>query len=316
MNHITQIARRAAPQISLSTTLQDLLQEIDPLTKAASLHALNQTSPELIKQLAGNLDGTSDALIQEPIDRVLQRPLAATAVPTLTIDLELHGHHEQRVYRQPVVKIGRASDNDVVILDDRVSRYHAVFKIDANGITIRDLRSQSGVRFGKTDLRDAESIVANDTKIYLSPIDDIEITPRLSMTASQEQPITTLEKLLWLRSSPLFQSLNYQNLLAIAHNSSLIIYNQGDVLCQAGEPAVSLLLPIAGTAQSDRHTFASGETIGEVGILSKTTYAETVVAKSPKVPALVIEADRFNELLDREPKITRELLVSIGQRLK
>jgi hypothetical protein len=315
MNHITQIARRASPQIGLGTTLQDLLQELDPLTKAASLHALNQTSPELIKQLAGNHDGTGDVLLQETIDRILQRPLVAT-IPTLTIDLELHGHHEQRVYRQSVIKIGRASDNDVVILDDRVSRYHAIFKIDASGITIRDLRSQSGVRFGKTDLRDAESIVSNNTKIYLSPIDDLVITPRLSLTASQEQPITTLEKLLWLRSSPLFQSLNNQNLLAIARNSSLIIYNQGDVLCQAGEVAVSLLLPIAGTAQSDRHTFAAGETIGEIGILTKTTYAETVVAKSPKVPALVIKADSFNELLDREPKITRDLLVSIGQRLK
>ncbi len=316
MNYITQITRQAAPHLSLSTTLQDMLQELDPLTKAASLHALNKTSPELIKQLAGNLDGTNDAVFQETIDRVLQRPIAATAIPTLTIDLELQGHHEQRVYRQSIVKIGRASDNDVVILDDRVSRYHAVFKIDANGIAIRDLRSQSGVRFGKTDLRDAESIVANDTKIYLSPIDDLVITPRLSMTASQEQPITTLEKLLWLRHSPLFQSLNNQNLLAIARNSSLIIYNQGDLLCRAGEPAVALLLPIAGTAQSDKHTFASGENIGEIDVLTKTAYAETVVAKSPKVPTLVIQADSFNELLDREPKITRQLLVSIGQRLK
>lgn len=315
MNHITQLARRAAPQISLSTTLQDLLQELDPLTKAASLHALDRSSPELIKQLATNLDGTSDVLLQETIDRILERPLAAT-VPTLTLDLKLQGHHDRKIYRQPIVKIGRASDNDLVILDDRISRYHAVFKIDPTGIIIRDLRSQSGVRFGKTDLRDAESTIPNDTKIYLSANDDLVITPRLSMTASQEQPITTLEKLLYLRSSSLFQHLNNQHLLSIARNSSSIIYHQGDVMCQAGAAAVSLLLPIAGIAQSDRHTFAAGETIGEIGILTKTTYAETVVAKSPEVSALVITADSFNELLDREPKITRDLLVSIGQRLK
>jgi hypothetical protein len=317
MSHITQIADRLTPQISLETTLQDLIQELDPLTKTASLYALNQTSSQSIGQIAGNLDGVSDPLLQETIDRVLKRPIAPNMIPTLTLDLELSGHKDRRVYRKSIVRVGRASDNDLVILDEGVSRYHAVLKVDASGMMVlQDLRSQYGLRFGSTHLRDGESMIANSTKIYLSPNDDLAIEAHLSMTASTEQPITTLEKLLWLRSSPLFQSLNHQNLLAIARTSSLIIYNQGDVLCQAGETAVSLLLLIVGTAQSDRHTFAGGEVIGEVGILTQTTYSETVIAKSPKVPTLVITSDSFNQLLDREPQITRDLLVSISQRLK
>jgi CRP-like cAMP-binding protein len=40
------------------------------------------------------------------------------------------------------------------------------------------------------------------------------------------------------------------------------------------------------------------------------------VASSPRVPALVISADSFDELLDREPQIARALLVSISQRLQ
>jgi FHA domain len=277
MSHITQIADRLTPQISLETTLQDLIQELDPLTKTASLYALNQTSSQSIGQIAGNLDGVSDPLLQETIDRVLKRPIAPNMIPTLTLDLELSGHKDRRVYRKSIVRVGRASDNDLVILDEGVSRYHAVLKVDASGMMVlQDLRSQYGLRFGSTHLRDGESMIANSTKIYLSPNDDLAIEAHLSMTASTEQPITTLEKLLWLRSSPLFQSLHHQNLLAIARNSSLIIYNQGDVLCQAGETAFSLLLLIAGTAQSDRHTFAGGEVIGEVGILTQTTYSNPI----------------------------------------
>jgi hypothetical protein len=215
MSQITRIGSQSIPQISLTATLQDLLQEFDPLLQAASLHALNQVAPQLINHVAGNLDGVSQPLLQEVIDRVLLRPVVTTA-----------------------------------------------------------------------------------------------------LTDPQEQPITTLEKLLWLTASPLFQSLSCPNLLAIARHSSLLVYSQGDVLCRAGAPASSLLLLIAGIAQSRNHKLVSGQIIGEVGILTKTTYCETVIASSPKVPALVIKAASFDDLLDREPQIARSLLVSISQRLQ
>jgi CRP-like cAMP-binding protein len=110
--------------------------------------------------------------------------------------------------------------------------------------------------------------------------------------------------------------LNQQSLLLIARNSKLIIYNQGEVLCEQGKPATSLLMLISGTAQSPKRVISSGQMVGEAGVLAKTTYAETVVASSPKVPALVISASSFDALLDREPQIARSLLVSISQRLQ
>jgi hypothetical protein len=312
ISQITQLGSRSLPQISLLAALQDLLQELDPLTKAASLYALSQIVPHSeIGQIVHKLDGVNDPIVQATIDSVLKRPTLAKSAPTFTIDLEFPGHQSRQVYQQSntqahppgvVVKVGRALDNDLVILDERVSRNHALFKIDANGIVVRDV-SRYGLRFQQQHLRDEESIVDNDTKIYLSPSDDLFIRVHLSIINESEQPITTLEKLLWLRYSRLFDSLNERDLKAIAHNSSLRIYKRGDILCRSGEPTASILLQIAGNAQSVdkvasplelRRNFAAGQIIGGIGILAKMTYSETVVAESPKVSVLVIKATSFD----------------------
>jgi hypothetical protein len=317
ISQINQIGSRSIPQLSLLTSLQDLLQELDPLTKAASLYALSQIVPDSsIEQIVHKLDGANDPLVQATIDSVLKRPMLAKSALTFTIDLEFPGHQSRQVYQPSnaqaqspvVVKVGRALDNDLVILDKRVSRYHALFKIDANGIVVRDVSSY-GLRFQQQHLRDEESILNNDTKIYLSPSDDLFINVYLSMTDRSDQTITTLEKLLWLRYSRLFDSLNERDLKAIARNSSLRIYKRGDILCRSGEPAASILLQIAGNAQSvgkvaspflrnaarmeHRRNVSTGQIIGGIGILANMTYSETVVAESPEVSVLVIKASSY-----------------------
>jgi hypothetical protein len=50
---------------------------------------------------------------------------------------------ELRVGEQPL-KLGRARDNDFVIRDVRVSRYHAVIEPASNGWVVRDLESTNG----------------------------------------------------------------------------------------------------------------------------------------------------------------------------
>jgi FHA domain/Cyclic nucleotide-binding domain len=321
MSQITQLGHQSIPQISLSEALQDLLQEVDPLTKAASLYAFSQIGPTVAPQIIGKLDGSSEPLLQEIVDRVLQRPVISPTVPTITLEINLHGRHQQQIYQQPIVRIGRSSDNDVVILDEQISRYHALLQIDAHGAVLQDLESNYGVRLKDQHLHNKKQSIANGTKIYFCADNDIFIEVQHSMAAvrnsnNNEQQITTLEKLLWLRSSPMFQPLNYQNLLSIARNSKLLIYSQGDVLCEQNKPATNLLMLISGTAQSPSQNISAGQIVGEASILAKTTYPETVVASSPKVPALVIAASSFDDLLDREPQIARALLVSISQRLQ
>jgi pSer/pThr/pTyr-binding forkhead associated (FHA) protein len=318
MSQITQLGSRAMPQFGLSETLQNLLQDVDPLTKAASLHALGQVEPNLPKHIIDRVDGSGEPLVQEVLDRILQRPVIAPVLPTLHLSLTVNGNSQKQVYQQSSIRVGRSSDNDLVILDEQVSRYHAILQVSADGVLVQDLESNYGLRLTNSHLRNGKQQVDDGTKIYFCPSDDVFIQVSQSMQASQtnEQPITTLEKLLWLRSSSFFQVLSQQSLLLLARSSKLIIYNQGEYLCEKGKPANNLLMLISGVAKTDSHNIAHGQIVGEAGILAKTTYPETVVASSPRVPALVITADSFNELLDREPQIARTLLVSISQRLK
>ncbi len=318
ITQITQLNSQSLPMMGLVEVLQDLLQEIDPLVKAASLYALQQLEPELTSRIVHTLDRGSEPLLQELIDQILQRPLAVEQVPTLTLDLEIYGQYDQQVYQQPIVSVGRSEENSLVILDRQVSRRHALFKLNAHGLAVRDLGSSNGLRVQQHYLHNEEQAIASGTKIHLCPSDDILITAHWSMMAanSKEQPITILEKILWLRSSPLFQALNHQSLLAVAQSSSLSIYTQGEILCEQGEPAQALWLLLDGTAQSEHRTMSAGQTIGELGILTRRTYTETMVATSPQVSVLVISATSFDDLLDREPQITRSLLASISQRLQ
>jgi hypothetical protein len=318
MAQITRLGSGAVPEISLTETLQDLLQEVDPLTQAASLHALSQVEPTLPQHIIDRVDGCAEPLLQEVVDRVLQRSVTRRAVPSIKLTLNVNGYLQQLVYQQPTIRIGRSSDNDLVILNEQISRYHAILQVDENGVTIQDLESNYGLRLSNIRLHNGKQQVSNGTKIYFCSNEEIFIQVSYSLvdTQANEQHLTTLEKLLWLHSSPFFQPLSQQNLLLIARSSKLLIYNQGEFLCEQGKPANNLLMLISGMAQTTSQKISAGQIVGETGILAKTVYAETVVAISPRVPALVIAAESFDELLDREPQIARALLVSVSQRLQ
>ena len=59
----------------------------------------------------------------------------------------------EKVYRieKPVIKVGRQLDNDIIVEDKRVSRYHAQIKYESNGqFTIYDLGSTNGITVNST----------------------------------------------------------------------------------------------------------------------------------------------------------------------
>jgi hypothetical protein len=312
--NVTQIAQlgcQLLPEISLNESLQDLLQEIDPITRAASLLALDRVESQLPLHIIHKLDGCGEPLVQETLDRILKRPLAVQSIPTLSLKLYHHGSVRELVYQQPTVRVGRSTDNDVAIFDGQVSRYHAILHLDANGIVVEDLDSAYGLRFADAHLRNGKQSIANGTKLYFSANNDdsfIEVHQSTIASQTNEGSITTLEKLLWWQSSQFFQQLNHQNLLSIAQISQLSIYQQGEFLCERDRPITNLLMPIAGFAQSSHGIVVPGQIIGETGILSKTNYPETIVVTSPTVSALVITDVSFDELLDCEPQIARALL--------
>jgi pSer/pThr/pTyr-binding forkhead associated (FHA) protein len=288
---ITQIGTQSMPQLGLLNALQDLLQDSDSITKAASLLALSQIMPQYQVGQIVPYCAVTDPLVEQTID-LLQKH----STPTLTIDLECSGQQSRQVFvlgdrtrsQQSVVKIGRASDNDLVILDKRVSHYHAVFEVDADRIVVRDV-SRYGLWFDERHLRREESPISNDTKLYFSPSKDLFMRVNLSITNQSEQTITTLEKLLWLRYSRAFESLNERDLISIARNSSLRTYKRGDIISRSIQSTVSLLL-IDGVAQSSdkKCTFTPGEIIKDYENNPRISTTEFIVT-SRSLDALLIK---------------------------
>jgi FHA domain/Cyclic nucleotide-binding domain len=315
-NQIVQIGQNPLPVVTLLEVLQDLLFEIDPLVQAVSLHALNQIDHLQGKNQAQRLDQVVPALVQETIDRVLKRPQPLKQVPTLTLDLVVYTRHERREFSQPIIRMGRSAGNDLIVLDNQISRNHAIFKVDANGITLRDLGSTNGLRFGNTCLKDQEKPLPSGSKVLLCPSNEITVTAHWSMLEKTEEAVTTVEKLMWFRGSKFFEPFGHQSLMDLAHSSSLRVYEQGEELCMQGAPATSLLLIISGSVIFGAEKLGPGKVIGELGILTKSTYRETSIAHSAKVPVLIIPADSFNDLLDRDAQVARALLVSVSQRLQ
>jgi FHA domain/Cyclic nucleotide-binding domain len=313
---ITQIGRTPAANIQLVEVLQGLLAEVDPLVKAVSLHAMQQLNSSLASNLAQRLDNNCPPLVQETVNRVLQRPAPARQIPTLTLDLRIYNRQERQVYAQSIVRLGRATSNDVVILDNQISRQHALFTIDEHGIMLRDLGSTNGLHFGNTHLKNAEQPLPSGTEVMLCASNNISVIARWSMVNRPGDNITTVEKLLWLSSNKFFKDCSCPSLLDLAHSSNLQVFDKGQEICVAGQPATNLLLMIAGSVNVNDHILGPGNVLGEVGILTRNAYSHTVIAHSPKVPILVISAHSFNDLLERDSRVARALLASISQRLQ
>jgi Cyclic nucleotide-binding domain len=170
------------------------------------------------------------------------------------------------------------------------------------------LRSQS--------VQKKEQSLAHDSNALLFPNENIDVTAKLSMIEQEADVVTTIEKLLWFRASKFFVPFGYQSLIELAQRSYLRVFEDGESLCEQGDLADSLLLVISGKVRIDQEILGAGNVIGELGILTKSTYRKTVVAHTSMLPALVIDAKSFNDLLDRDSIASRALLVSVSNRLQ
>jgi len=75
---------------------------------------------------------------------------------------ELRGRDGQRHRLEGSTRIGRRPDNDIVLDDDEVSRYHAVVIDTAGNFVISDLRSTNGVQVAGRRIRGSATLADGD----------------------------------------------------------------------------------------------------------------------------------------------------------
>jgi SARP family transcriptional regulator, regulator of embCAB operon len=112
-------------------------------------------------------------LRQEPLDT--RRP-AQTIAQHTAVDIslatgtlvnqaavaQLRGHDGRRFRLDASTRIGRLPDNDIVLNDENVSRYHAVVVDTGGGFVISDLRSTNGVLVDGRRIRGSAALSDGD----------------------------------------------------------------------------------------------------------------------------------------------------------
>jgi CRP-like cAMP-binding protein len=135
----------------------------------------------------------------------------------------------------------------------------------------------------------------------------------------------SLEKLLLIFENSFLRSVKPDALLELARRSKIQMYNRGDVVYQMGEISHELHLVVSGAVdvivnQGGQdiviNTIHCGQTIGEMGVLSRQPRSATVVGSAEHNKLLVIEAEVFDAVLRGDSEISRSLLLDMIERLR
>ncbi|MDX2244730.1 MAG: cyclic nucleotide-binding domain-containing protein [Leptolyngbyaceae cyanobacterium bins.302] len=323
----------ATAGLALVDVLDELIYELDPLIQAIALYGLNVLDhPQARTKAAQMSDAHGHWLIQETAQTILTQSESQTLrdVQTLLAQVSINGKVEKLFFQQPVVRVGSSPVNDIVLPATAVAKHHAIFYLDGDDYSVLDLgSSEQGLSVGGKHLEgDREQLSQGQVIRFGSTPDPAILVHWKKQPVQTKQPtetLGTLDKVLLLFESRFFRSLNPDALIELGRNALVKVYLRGDRLCHAGDPSTSILLLIDGVAEvviqrgEAFHTVGMvnvGETVGEMGVLTRQKRSATVVAASDYCRALVIQADHFDAILRQDPEVSRNLLVVLSSRLQ
>jgi CRP-like cAMP-binding protein len=140
---------------------------------------------------------------------------------------------------------------------------------------------------------------------------------------TQEEEI--MERLLALRSVPLFAHLSLEQLEAISRFVNEVQYLAGEVVVREGDPGDELFVLLEGEVQAFKSYGTSEETLlsttvavgytGEMAILDDAPRSATVIA-SRDSRLLTLAGDRFKELVMQAPEISFEMFRVLTARIR
>ena len=123
-----------------------------------------------------------------------------------------------------------------------------------------------------------------------------------------------------LRQVPLFEGLTDRAIGAVARAAQERRFPAGEALVREGEPGDSFMIIVTGTAAVTQHgapirTLGRGDFLGEIALLDGGIRTATVEAVVP-TEVLVIDRDRFVELIDGSSAVRFGVLEALTRRLR
>ncbi len=169
------------------------------------------------------------------------------------------------------------------------------------------------------DLDYAKSIAPNYANISNSPL--WRSTAEIVRSATDDCPpliaFPLLEKVVHLFNSDFFNRLNSETLIALAEQSEARTFATNGVITEAGDTCRELLLLIEGDANIHYHLdnqqvqiekIHPGQTLDELEILAHSNSRNTIIADSDATRILAVPVEAFDDLLERDPDLSRRVL--------
>lgn len=144
---------------------------------------------------------------------------------------------------------------------------------------------------------------------------------RLEPHAELEIPMySTVEKLLLLRTAPMFAKLRGEDLAPLARAAEVESYDEGEKIFSEGDAADALYVVVRGSVGIERSgerlaTFGSGEPFGEMAVLDSQPRSADAVASSG-TEVLRIGSEEFYDALHEQVEIAEGVLRMLSRRLR
>jgi len=149
--------------------------------------------------------------------------------------------------------------------------------------------------------------------------EDEDVKSLVNKIMRQSDEITDYEKMAYLSKVPLFASLSFDELHSLAKKSDIVEYKSAEEIISEGEIASKLYILLSGEVEvlkdsKKLNELSSGDYFGEIAIVAKTKRTATVKAISD-INTLVFSEIAFNEIINRYPNISVEIMKEMTKRL-
>lgn len=144
--------------------------------------------------------------------------------------------------------------------------------------------------------------------------------PQSATHAISQSVLTTVEKVLFLKSIDLFRSLPGEELAQIAEISEVVSVMAGERVFSEGEPGDALFLVLEGRvkvhlAQRELAILGSRECFGEMSVLDSEPRSADVTALE-NAQLLRIGREEFKDILTERPEIALGIIRVLSRRLR
>jgi hypothetical protein len=295
-----------ALELSRSPThdfLHDLLKRrreraIDRLVRGLSFTLEDEASQAVRAGLRSSNDARRESVIEE---------LRATIAPAIA-DRLLTAYRETSILEASMPTLTEMLAARTQSLDPHV-RAVALYALGERGAASDEMLDRLG--------RDEHELV-RETALQLR-------ARRGEDQVNSHSGLMTVEKMIALRSAPIFSNLAPDSLAELARESVEEDYAPNETLCSQGEPGNEVFILLRGDVKvlirdgAGEKVIASekaGGFIGEMAVLDPAPRSATVAAGADGVRVLRLDGSAFREALNTDPAIASGVIRTLAQRLR